>query len=122
MPRRILRCPQFAQALDDTNDSAMLLQHAQNWKNHFNPASGYLRCAGGTVPGAGFTNNAEFYDQDRAYVEGTAGTIFVDGAVQRERVDGPDGWAGSCGQAPGCILHQVERRRTATGFVDGLVG
>ena len=64
---------QFAQALGDTNDSAMLLRHAQNWKNHYNPASGYLemrRRDGSWAPG--FTNNSGIYDGDRAYVEGTA--------------------------------------------------
>jgi predicted alpha-1,2-mannosidase len=65
---------QFAAALGDQKDSAMLLQHAQNWKNHFNPASGYLemrRRDGSWAPG--FANNVGVYDHDRAYVEGTAG-------------------------------------------------
>lgn len=65
---------QFAQALGDERDSAMLLQHAQNWRNHFNPQSGYLemrRRDGTWAPG--FTNNAGQYDKELAYVEGTAG-------------------------------------------------
>ena len=33
---------QFARALGDEADSALLLRHAQNWANHFNPQSGYL--------------------------------------------------------------------------------
>ncbi len=65
---------QFAQALGDENNSAMLLQHAQNWRNHYNPASGYLemrRNDGSWAPG--FKNDVGEYDKDRAYVEGTAG-------------------------------------------------
>jgi predicted alpha-1,2-mannosidase len=64
---------QFAKALGDEKDSAMLLQHAQNWKNHYNPASGYLemrRRDGSWAPG--FRNNANRYDGETAYVEGTA--------------------------------------------------
>lgn len=65
---------QFAKTLGDQTVSAMLLQHAQNWKNHFNPASGYLemrRRDGSWAPG--FTNNVGRYDKNEAYVEGTAG-------------------------------------------------
>jgi predicted alpha-1,2-mannosidase len=65
---------QFAAALGDERDSAMLLKHAQNWKNHWNPASGYLemrRRDGSWAPG--FKNNVNRYDEDTAYVEGTAG-------------------------------------------------
>ena len=65
---------QFAKALGDETNSAMLLKQAQNWKNHFNPASGYLemrRRDGSWAPG--FTNNNAYYDNDQAYVEGTAG-------------------------------------------------
>ncbi|MGH7951570.1 MAG: GH92 family glycosyl hydrolase [Limisphaerales bacterium] len=64
---------QFASALGDKTDSATLLQHAQNWRNHFNPKSGYLemrRRDGSWAPG--FTNNINRYDGDTAYVEGTA--------------------------------------------------
>ncbi len=64
---------QFAEALGDKSDSAMLLLRAQNWKNLYNPASGYLemrRRDGSWAPG--FTNNTERYDDDRAYVEGSA--------------------------------------------------
>ena len=65
---------QFAKAMGDEKDSAMLLQHAQNWTNHFNPENGYLamrRRDGSWAPG--FTNTRGLYDKDRAYVEGTAG-------------------------------------------------
>jgi putative alpha-1,2-mannosidase len=65
---------QFAKALGDETDYAMLMQHAQNWRNHFNPETGYLqmrRADGSWAPG--FTNNVARYDQDQAYVEGTAG-------------------------------------------------
>ena len=34
---------QFAEALGDDVDSAMLLRHAQNWTNLFNPDTGYLQ-------------------------------------------------------------------------------
>jgi predicted alpha-1,2-mannosidase len=65
---------QFARALGDETNHAAILRQAQNWKNHFNPASGYLemrRRDGSWAPG--FTNNAGRYDGTRAYVEGTAG-------------------------------------------------
>jgi predicted alpha-1,2-mannosidase len=64
---------QFAKALGDATDSLMLLQRSQNWRNHFNPASGYLemrRRDGSWAPQ--FTNNFSRYDGDVAYVEGTA--------------------------------------------------
>lgn len=64
---------QFTKALGDATDSAMLLKHAQNWKNHYNPASGYLemrRQDGSWAPG--FKNNAGRYDNNQAYVEGSA--------------------------------------------------
>ena len=65
---------QFAKALGDESDSAMLLEHAQNWRNLYNPETGYIqmrRRDGTWAPG--FTNNAGGYDSDQAYVEGTAG-------------------------------------------------
>ena len=65
---------QFAQALGDENASQMLLRRAQNWKNHWSAADGYLemrRKDGSWAPG--FTNNVQKYDGDQAYVEGTAG-------------------------------------------------
>jgi predicted alpha-1,2-mannosidase len=64
---------QFARALGDDADSAMLLRHAQNWTNHFNPQSGYLemrRRDGSWAPG--FRPDVEGYDDNQAYVEGTA--------------------------------------------------
>jgi predicted alpha-1,2-mannosidase len=65
---------QFAKAMGDEADSAMLLQHAQNWQNHFNSENGYLamrRRDGSWTPG--FTNARGVYDNNRGYVEGTAG-------------------------------------------------
>lgn len=65
---------QFAKAMGDDADSAVLLQHAQNWQNNFNPDNGYLamrRRDGSWAPG--FTNSRNKYDNDTAYVEGTAG-------------------------------------------------
>lgn len=64
---------QLAQALGDDADSATLLRHAQNWTNHFNPATGYLqmrRRDGSWAPG--FRPDVEGYDGNQAYVEGTA--------------------------------------------------
>jgi predicted alpha-1,2-mannosidase len=65
---------QMAAALGDGLDSAMLLQHAQNWRNLYNPASGYIQMSrrdGSWSPG--FTNNVYKYNGDTVYVEGTAG-------------------------------------------------
>ena len=65
---------QFAQALGHENAGRKMSSQAQNWRNHFNPASGYLemrRKDGSWAPG--FTNNVQRYDGDQAYVEGTAG-------------------------------------------------
>ncbi len=76
---------QFAAALADPADSALLLDHAQNWRNLYNPATGYIQMKkpnGDWAPG--FTNNDGTYDEPhkngrgqteyhRAYVEGTAG-------------------------------------------------
>jgi predicted alpha-1,2-mannosidase len=66
---------QFADALGDHSDCQMLLQHAQNWHNLYNPETGYIqmkRQNGEWAPG--FTNNVGHYDSDRTvYVEGTAG-------------------------------------------------
>jgi predicted alpha-1,2-mannosidase len=66
---------QFAAALGDSSDSDMLLQHAQDWKNLYNPDTGYIqmkRSDGQWTPG--FTNNVGSYDgRATVYVEGTAG-------------------------------------------------
>lgn len=66
---------QFAAALGDDSDSEMLLQHAQNWRNLYNPKTGYIqmkRRNGEWAPG--FKNNVGSYNHDRTvYVEGTAG-------------------------------------------------
>ena len=65
---------EFAAALADPSDAQLLLQHAQNWQNLYNPDTGYIQMKdknGNWAPG--FINNAGVYDKDRAYVEGTAG-------------------------------------------------
>jgi predicted alpha-1,2-mannosidase len=72
---------QFAAALGDDPDSSMLLQHAQNWRNLYNPETGYLQLRetnGDWTPG--FTNNVGTYGpsaqkkpHETIYVEGTAG-------------------------------------------------
>lgn len=65
---------QFAASLGDESDSAMLLKNAQNWRNLYNPETGYLQMRkrdGSWSPG--FKNNIGGYDGDRdAYVEGNA--------------------------------------------------
>jgi len=65
---------QFAAALDDESDSAMLLKNAQNWRNLYNPETGYIqmrRRDGSWAPG--FRNNVGSYDHDKGvYVEGNA--------------------------------------------------
>lgn len=64
---------QFAAALGDKEDSTMLLQHAQNWRNTFNPKTGYdqmRRRDGSWAPG--FITHRNKYDGDTAYVEGSA--------------------------------------------------
>ena len=64
---------QFAEALGDETNSKLLLKQAQNWKNHFNPETGFLqmrRRDGSWAPGVADT--LAVYDGDRAYVEGTA--------------------------------------------------
>jgi predicted alpha-1,2-mannosidase len=63
----------FAHKLGDDTDSAMLLKHAQNWMNLYNPATGYMqmrRRDGSWAPG--FKDDVGAYDNDQAYVEGTA--------------------------------------------------
>ncbi len=72
---------QFATALGDDKDSAMLLKNAQNWRNLYNPQSGYLQSRqkdSAWTPG--FTNNVGTYGppanrkpKKTIYVEGTAG-------------------------------------------------
>jgi predicted alpha-1,2-mannosidase len=65
---------QFAKTLGDESDSAMLMEHAQNWRNLYNPKTGYMQMRqrdGQWAPG--FKNNVGSYDNDQAYVEGTAG-------------------------------------------------
>jgi predicted alpha-1,2-mannosidase len=66
---------QFADALGDQADCEMLLKNAQNWRNLYNPETGYIQMKTGDGKWApGFTNNVGHYDSDRTvYVEGTAG-------------------------------------------------
>ncbi|HEV2327724.1 MAG TPA: GH92 family glycosyl hydrolase [Verrucomicrobiae bacterium] len=64
---------QFAADLGDKKDSKMLLRHAQNWRNIYNPKTGYdqmRRRDGSWAPG--FTVRRNRYDGDTAYVEGSA--------------------------------------------------
>ncbi|HEY1790325.1 MAG TPA: GH92 family glycosyl hydrolase [Verrucomicrobiae bacterium] len=65
---------QFAAALGDEPDSAFLLKNAQNWRNLYNPDTGYIqmrRRDGSWAPG--FKNNIGAYDHDKGvYVEGNA--------------------------------------------------
>ena len=64
---------QLAAALGDNADSALLLRHAQNWRNLFNPQTGYFQMRRGDGTWApGFTNNVLGYDGNQAYQEGTA--------------------------------------------------
>ena len=117
---------QFASALNDQTDSDMLLRHAQNWRNLYNPQTGYIqmrRRNGEWAPG--FVNNNNNYDNDDAYVEGTAGQYLwmvpfnykglaktlggQDAAVKRldqffTKLDAgfnnPDGWMAWLGNEP----------------------
>ncbi|HXC35295.1 MAG TPA: GH92 family glycosyl hydrolase [Candidatus Acidoferrales bacterium] len=64
---------QFAADLGDKKDSKVLLRHAQNWRNTYNPKTGYdqMRRRDGTWA-PGFTVRRNKYDGDTAYVEGSA--------------------------------------------------
>jgi predicted alpha-1,2-mannosidase len=65
---------EFARALGDDRDAAILGSRAADWRNLFNPATGYIqmrRADGSWAPG--FVNTLPAYDGVRAYVEGTAG-------------------------------------------------
>ncbi|HVU35131.1 MAG TPA: GH92 family glycosyl hydrolase [Opitutaceae bacterium] len=64
---------QFAGALGNQAAARLCLAHAQNWKNLFNPATGYIaarRKDGTWAPG--WSDDVENYDGHRVYVEGTA--------------------------------------------------
>lgn len=64
---------EFAKALGEKAISRSLLKQAQNWKNTFNPETGFMqmrRRDGTWAPGV--VDTARAYDGDRAYVEGTA--------------------------------------------------
>ena len=64
---------QFAKALDDETDYKLLLDHAQNWINLFNPEIGFLQMRRRNDSWApGVADSLQVYDGDRAYVEGTA--------------------------------------------------
>ncbi len=85
----------FANALGDEKDSKMLLEHSQNWKNHWNPATGFLqmrRRDGSWAPGV--ADSLQIYDGDRAYVEGTAEQyvwmVPFDLKGLAEKMGGPD--------------------------------
>ncbi|HTV39664.1 MAG TPA: GH92 family glycosyl hydrolase [Candidatus Sulfotelmatobacter sp.] len=117
---------QLASALNDPADSDMLLRHAQNWRNLYNPQTGYIqmrRRNGDWAPG--FTKNNNSYDNNDAYVEGSAGQYLwmvpfnykglaeamggQDVAVKRldefftkldAGFDNPDGWMAWLGNEP----------------------
>ncbi len=62
----------MAESLGRKSDAGLLLKHAQNWMNLYNPATGYMqmkRVDGTWAPG--FADNLQSYDHDQAYVEGT---------------------------------------------------
>ena len=66
----------LAEALGDRKVSSLLLKHAQNWKNLYNPQTGYIqmrRRDGSWAPG--FVNDTDSYDHlgsNGVYVEGSA--------------------------------------------------
>lgn len=63
----------MAESLGRKSDASLLLKHAQNWMNLYNPESGYMqmkRVDGTWAPG--FSDTVLTYDHDQAYVEGTA--------------------------------------------------
>jgi predicted alpha-1,2-mannosidase len=64
---------QFAKALNDESSYKLLMKQSQNWKNLFNPETGFLqmrRRDGSWAPG--IADSLQIYDNERAYVEGTA--------------------------------------------------
>jgi predicted alpha-1,2-mannosidase len=64
---------QFAQALNDKPSYELLMKHSQNWQNLFNLETGFLqmrRRDGSWAPG--IADSLQIYDNERAYVEGTA--------------------------------------------------
>lgn len=86
---------QFAKSLGDETNSKMLLEHSQNWKNHWNPVTGFLqmrRRDGSWAPGV--ADSLAIYDNDRAYVEGTAEQyvwmVPFDLKGLAEKMGGPD--------------------------------
>lgn len=63
----------LAKSLGDESDSKMLLDHAQFWKNLYNPETGYIQMKRRDGSWAtGFKNDVLSYNHDQAYVEGTA--------------------------------------------------
>ncbi len=63
----------MAKSLGHSSDAAVLLKHAQNWENLYNPATGFIqmkRRDGAWAPD--FSDSVLSYDHDQAYVEGTA--------------------------------------------------
>ncbi len=86
---------ELAKALGDAADHALLMQHAQSWRNLWNPETGYLqmrRRDGSWAPG--FLDNVQRYDDDRAYAEGTAGQyvwmVPFNLKTLAERMGGPE--------------------------------
>jgi len=86
---------QLARALGDQRASAMLLKQAQNWRNLFNPQSGYMqmrRRDGSWAPG--FRNDVNKYDNHMGYMEGSAAqyTWMVPFNLNElfEKMGGPD--------------------------------
>ncbi len=64
---------QFAKVMGDEQKSAMYLKRAQNWKNLFDPATGWIRAriAGGAWDGDKFSPSS-----GRGFIEGTAAQYF----------------------------------------------
>ncbi len=63
----------MATSLGRKSDAGLVLNHAQDWKNLYNPATGYLQMKevnGDWTPG--FADTVLSYDHNQAYVEGTA--------------------------------------------------
>lgn len=65
---------QLAKALGDETSHDRLLRRAQNWRNHFNPTTGYLEMRRRDRTWApGFAAGSSSYDGTKAFVEGTGG-------------------------------------------------
>lgn len=65
---------QLATALGNNADYSLMMNHSRNWRNLFNPRTGYIqmrRRDGSWAPG--FRPDVRVYDDAQAYDEGTAG-------------------------------------------------